>query len=245
MKLNVPIVLATLLSFYHISALFEGELPNLVEVFEPALPTELLSRVTDDLERVNNWQILQHSTLLHGKLRTFWHPILSTPRTNIEQAIHHLWQYAYVSLSENDRRRVTGAEWWFQTRNGSEGIGFHYDKDEGTASLHGIMRFPMRGTITYLTDYGAPTVILNQTTVDGNVENPVIPHTGYIAYPKKNRHVIFRSATRLVLLYLIHIILLHSYTLHCCTHTYNTPYTAALISFDLYCVTMLNSLLNS
>ena len=44
-----------------------------------------------------------------------------------------------------------------------------------------------------MTDVGAPTLILNQTSLDGNVEYPPVPHEAVLSYPKKNRHVTFRG----------------------------------------------------
>lgn len=44
----------------------------------------------------------------------------------------------------------------------------------------------MRGT-------GSPTVIFNQTTPDGNDNVPVIPETGALTFPERNKHVIFNG----------------------------------------------------
>jgi len=103
---------------------------------------------------------------------------------------------AIASLTLRDktlRSDILGAEWWLQKRSAKEGIGFHYDKDEAYASIHMRMKYPIVATITYLTDTGAPTLILNQTSLDGNVEYPPVPHEGVLSYPKKNRHVTFRG----------------------------------------------------
>ena len=55
------------------------------------------------------------------------------------------------------------------------------------------MAFPVLSSITYITGFGAPTLILNQTSLDGNIEFPEVPHEGFLSYPKRNRHVIFRG----------------------------------------------------
>ncbi len=92
------------------------------------------------------------------------------------------------------RAAVQGAEWWLQHREQREDIGFHYDKDEGAASIEGRMLFPVLSTITYLRDVGAPTLILNQSTDEsGAVEMPEIATAGVLVYPRKNKHVVFRS----------------------------------------------------
>lgn len=65
------------------------------------------------------------------------------------------------------------------------------------------MRYPTLSTITYLSGDAtasrkddtlqAPTLILNQTTPDGNSEVPLTPKHGWLAYPHANKHVVFRG----------------------------------------------------
>mmetsp|Transcript_26104 Transcript_26104/g.49345 ORF Transcript_26104/g.49345 Transcript_26104/m.49345 type:complete len:405 (-) Transcript_26104:72-1286(-) len=129
------------------------------------------------------------------------------PRNFIEYAIHQFYELAipehfygdnynikhYDKLTRYSKSDIQGAEWWIQARSGKEGIGFHYDKDEAYASNYMTMSFPIISTITYLTDAGAPTLILNQTSLDGSQEFPEVPHEGFLSYPKANRHVLFRG----------------------------------------------------
>lgn len=53
------------------------------------------------------------------------------------------------------------------------------------------MKHPLVSTVTYLTSDGAPTVILQQTTPDGNKDIPTIPGEGWISFPMKNVHITF------------------------------------------------------
>jgi hypothetical protein len=55
------------------------------------------------------------------------------------------------------------------------------------------MKYPEVSTVTYLTRTGAPTLILNQTTPDGNREVPEIPVEGRLVYPVPNKHLAFRG----------------------------------------------------
>jgi len=80
-----------------------------------------------------------------------------------------------------------------QKRDLKEDIGFHHDKDEAMASLKSTMKFPEVSTVTYLTGQGAPTVVFNQTTPDGNGALPITPKHGVLSYPKKNRHLRFQG----------------------------------------------------
>ena len=55
------------------------------------------------------------------------------------------------------------------------------------------MKFPEVSTVTYLRSDGAPTVVLNQTTPDGNMEIPETPTEGWLCYPQANKHLLFRG----------------------------------------------------
>jgi len=52
---------------------------------------------------------------------------------------------------------------------------------------------PTLSTITYLTDVGAPTLILNVTCPDGNRYQPRVPDLGVLLFPQENKHVTFRG----------------------------------------------------
>eukprot|EP01035_Chromulina_nebulosa_P018091 gene18091-23740_t len=57
---------------------------------------------------------------------------------------------------ENKKR----AEWWTQVIDSNDDIGFHWDKDYGIEESTSFNLFPHLGTVTYLSDYGGPTVVL-------------------------------------------------------------------------------------
>lgn len=58
----------------------------------------------------------------------------------------------------------SGAEWWVQQReqgrHANLGMPFHWDKDEKMLEQEGLVLCPAVSTVTYLTGYGAPTVVL-------------------------------------------------------------------------------------
>lgn len=159
---------------------------------ENAVPDDLLSSLSSESSKVHQWTKSSPS-LIHGKHRTFWFDLKSNPRLCIEHAI--------LTLRENIRdemlggghtiKDIVGAEWWVQIKGISQGISFHFDKDEGLASTEGKMLHPLLSTVTYLTSVGAPTLIFDMVTPDGNVAVPDIPTEGFLSYPKINRHIIF------------------------------------------------------
>eukprot|EP00966_Prymnesium_polylepis_P274904 6351963-Prymnesium_polylepis.1 len=58
-----------------------------------------------------------------------------------------------------DRSRC-GAEFWVQRRAAGQGLPFHWDKDEALRNAADVLLHPAVSTVTYLTDGGAPTVLL-------------------------------------------------------------------------------------
>lgn len=95
---------------------------------------------------------------------------------------------------------LAGAEWWANVSrsdtmdrvDGYGDIGFHFDKDEAIYGTHGLIIHPLLSTVTYLSDDGAPTVVLpmgritptGEYTVDKLPEAIVVP-------PRVGRHVCF------------------------------------------------------
>ena len=72
----------------------------------------------------------------------------SNPSNAVELAISSLFHVAFDNLPASVQSQVAGAEWWIQRRQGTRGISFHYDKDEGIASEHSWMKMPIFSTVT-------------------------------------------------------------------------------------------------
>lgn len=168
-----------------------GEQEVKFAALDEALPPALFAALPGECEAVHAWSTAPAAaaSLIHGKRPTFWYDMQQPPRNNIEAAVLELRKLIPADILGSSL--ITGAEWWVQIRAKEEGIGFHYDKDEGLASLKGIMKHPELSTVTYLGSTGAPTLILNMTTPDGNAEVPDIPDMGYLSFPRVNRHIIF------------------------------------------------------
>eukprot|EP00494_Astrolonche_serrata_P028796 UN29063 len=89
---------------------------------------------------------------------------------------------------------MIGAEWWITATKEGEDVGLHYDKDEGIASTEWWIKFPLLSTLTYLTPFGAPTLVIDQHTDHrGNHEWPKEAKHGWISMPKENRHCYWQS----------------------------------------------------
>ena len=89
---------------------------------------------------------------------------------------------------------IVGVKYWVQRRTTEENVNFHYDKDEGLASDQQVMRPPPLVGVTHLENWGAPTLVLNQTTIhNGNVDAPTVPTSGWLILPKRNKHALHRG----------------------------------------------------
>lgn len=171
-----------------------GLTSRLASGYLDALLPELFAAVADAAPTLMR-ESLNGETHRFGKKNTWWMPLVgqdgarTQPVSDLEAAIHALHELDFGSAVTP----IVGAEWWIQEQGPDQGIGFHYDKDEAYASEHMTMRFPEVSTVTYLSASGAPTLILNQTTPDGNEEIPPLPREGFVVHPHPNKHLIFRG----------------------------------------------------
>ena len=182
----------------HALVLVCGKEQVLWRVYDEVLPLSLLEALEAEILAVYRYRE-RLETHEFGKRTTFWFENSKPPRTTIEVAIKLLSAYMKEGGEEvmshlARRKRAIGAEWWVQVVDGEGGnIGFHYDKDEGMASIQRNMLHPLLSTVTYISSIGSPTVLLNQTTPHGNENYPLIANSGLFVYPRRNRHLMFRG----------------------------------------------------
>jgi hypothetical protein len=70
-----------------------------------------------------------------------------------------------------------------------ESIGFHWDKDETLADVHGIKAYPQVSTVTYLSSAGAPTVVLQHAR--NNIPGSHSVPSGFVSHPAVGKHISF------------------------------------------------------
>ena len=171
-----------------------GLADQLVQAYVDVLPPALFEAVAREAAAVVRESM--KGDYKFGKRTTWWLPLHTkdgaplAPRSAIEAAVHQLHQHAFGGMPV---KLIVGAEWWVQEQQSHADIGFHYDKDEAFASNQMTMLFPEVSTVTYLESEGGPTLVLNQTTPDGNEEVPETPVHGYLCYPQRNKHLVFRG----------------------------------------------------
>jgi hypothetical protein len=181
-------------SHYHTSLLQH----DLVASFDNVFPDDLFAEMIKEAHGCADYAETTSEGFMHGKKQTYFVDLAPDgnlkdhrPRFALERAIELLVKLDYPTAAE--REQIYGAEWWVQRRSSTENIGFHYDKDEAAASMDSLLKCPTEGTITYMTDNGAPTVILNRTTPQGNDPDPWLVTWAALSYSKRNRHVLFRG----------------------------------------------------
>ncbi|KAL7432128.1 hypothetical protein ACHAXM_003137 [Skeletonema potamos] len=159
--------------------------------------------------------------------RTFWVYAADTqPRCYLEKMALEVFHHHVPSGFYYDKE-TSGAEWWVQIRpsppagrysmhafadtdndtyDGEDdmakaGISFHWDKDEDLRLLTGgsVYIHPHLSTVTYLTDLGAPTMVLSKRVDamtgarvsdiddDGNLCNV----NGLVSFPIQGKHLSF------------------------------------------------------
>jgi hypothetical protein len=156
--------------------------------------------------------------------RTFWVPCRGMkPRCTLEQFAVDVFHHHVSSDVEYDPT-CSGAEWWCQIRPSPEktgrysmhcpnddddqdgtdpfeqGISMHVDKDEDLRILTGGTTYvhPHLSTVTYLTDFGSPTIIMNcrvhpfeGTWIVPSSENCEGPVEGFVSWPLRGKHTSF------------------------------------------------------
>jgi hypothetical protein len=164
----------------------EGELSK---AYHMNLPSEALSALIKDARTLKSGRIA--GSFKDDKGTTWWQPKKEPRRFSLEQMIEVIGR---LDFPDGMPKEIAGAEYWVQIRRGDDDGGFHYDKDESAASNKQRMIFPFLSTITYLTDGGAPTLILNQTTNQfGNDEVPAVPSEGFLSFPMAGKHLHFNG----------------------------------------------------
>ena len=124
--------------------------------YDEALQCERLDELKRDLEFVASPLVPQD---------TFWLGEGETPRCALEALALEIFR-RHVGARRTPPQ--SGVEWWAQVKDPSAAeeaareVCFHWDKDEQAHTLHGMYVFPQLATVTYLSEGGAPTVVLEK-----------------------------------------------------------------------------------
>jgi len=126
--------------------------------------------------------------------KSYWLAADAAPRFSLEWLARAVFEYHTARLGPGDYDPArTGAEWWVHFRGPAaadgEAIGFHWDRDEYYADAAKQNVHPQIATVTYLSDHGAPTMILEQVPIAPG--RTATPRTAYLSHPRLGKHASF------------------------------------------------------
>ena len=160
--------------------------------YDDALQCERLEELKRDLEFVASPLVPQD---------TFWLGAGETPRCALEAvALEIFRKHAGVSPHAADPK--SGVEWWAQVKDpaaaseAAREVCFHWDKDEQAHTLHGMYVFPQLATVTYLSEGGAPTVVLDKRPDSFRALLSMVLLKMRRRAPRVGRHLVFDGRAR-------------------------------------------------
>eukprot|EP00977_Amphora_coffeiformis_P019977 scaffold7729_cov172-Amphora_coffeaeformis.AAC.6 len=181
--------------------------------WDEAIPTEVRSsnklwrRLLADCQTVFSAQSTANAGI-HSTGSTYWiswHA--QQPRCLLEQLALAILQahlpsssYATDNENNNDNDITIGAEWWtLCIDSDDDAVGFHWDLDYEAQERCAVYRTPYAGTVTYLCDTGAPTMILDKMpTVKSSSgcspDNGTPIQKGWLSLPWPGKHIRFPGA---------------------------------------------------
>jgi hypothetical protein len=126
---------------------------------------------------------------------TFWLPAdaMDKPRFGLEHLAADIFNFHTKNVASFDRT-TSGAEWWTLVLDDAQNsdVGFHWDKDYTVEAERGLNVFPILSTVTYLSDIGAPTLVLDKTAPvqfkDSFIGNS---STAWLSRPRFAKHISF------------------------------------------------------
>jgi hypothetical protein len=122
----------------------------------------------------------------------YWLPATMEPRCFMERIARSIFLHHTNGVQYDPSK--SGCEWWAQIRepdSKNSSIGFHWDKDEQLNTAHPeLFVQPQLGTVTYLSDCGAPTVVLPvRISTSGEVVGA--DGDGFMSFPSTGKHMVF------------------------------------------------------
>jgi hypothetical protein len=122
---------------------------------------------------------------------TFFIKSISKPRCLLEQMALEVFHFHAERLNIPYNKKKSGAEWWTQCIDSRDDIGFHWDRDYGLEERTGDLKYPNLGTVTYLTDFGGPTLVMPITGQENKQSIEKKFTTIMLSKPRKGKHMYF------------------------------------------------------
>eukprot|EP01060_Flectonema_neradi_P016227 TRINITY_DN2281_c0_g1_i1.p1 TRINITY_DN2281_c0_g1~~TRINITY_DN2281_c0_g1_i1.p1 ORF type:complete len:347 (+),score=83.78 TRINITY_DN2281_c0_g1_i1:51-1091(+) len=170
---------------------FEGTLPSIdngVSIWDNVIGTDLLEQLKKECKAA----VVKRTTgsKQYSRGSTYWLSAAADPKSLLEEYIKKVFDF-HTKDAKFDKSR-SGAEWWALSLDGDSNVGWHWDKDYYLESEMNINVYPQIGTVTYLTDVGCGTAVLNSIAPFCATDSVSCkPTTAWCCFPKPSRHLAF------------------------------------------------------
>lgn len=138
--------------------------------FEPSsyflnVDDESLEDLRKDCKSVfNNRSSKKNSSYSSGQ--TYFVSADAKPRCALEALALSIFEtHTKKAIFESGK---SGVEWWTLSIDCEDDIGLHFDRDYGIEEEYGMHIYPHIATVTYLSEYGAPTLVFNHIGSEDN-----------------------------------------------------------------------------
>jgi hypothetical protein len=138
---------------------------------------------------------------------TYFCPALMPPRCALEAlALHIFHEHTKHLPPKSFDPQLSGAEWWTlvldanqssnaddEEEDDQDEVGMHFDADYGLEDqAPGLLLHPRVATVTYLSNVGAPTLVLNQKSpAPGEIIEARDIEQGWLSGPRMGKHIAF------------------------------------------------------
>lgn len=164
-------------------------MPALVKSIKKIFPPEKVGELQRDCAIIFNCKSISAAEDYSSGSTYFVKPS-EKPRTALEELAQKIFLY-HTNGMEYDPEH-SGAEWWSQVIHPEDDIGVHWDRDYGLEEDMGQHVYPLVGTVTYLSDIGAPTAVFAKPGTDLAVEEIVGPINSLVfSCPGVGNHIAF------------------------------------------------------
>eukprot|EP01036_Dinobryon_divergens_P023892 gene23891-32288_t len=123
---------------------------------------------------------------------TYFVPINGPANCGVEKLAQDVFRFHVNRLGLLFNEESSGSEWWTQVIDCRDDIGFHWDRDYGLEEKDGSCLYPNIATVTYLSNLGGPTIIMEREgdlTTDSDISCNL--SRCFLSSPKFGKHFSF------------------------------------------------------
>jgi len=150
-----------------------------------------LDQLREDCEAAFTARAAQQGAYSSGE--TFWVPSnTEKPKTTLEALALEIYRL-HAGHCDVDPE-TSGAEWWTLVVDEDDDVAWHWDRDYGLEGDTGFRLHPHIGSVTYLSNIGAPTLILEAAEDPERTpqeQSPLHPKKAHWSCPSAGKHVSF------------------------------------------------------